>query len=254
MTTYEQVVNENLKHMGTIKAEWMAVPVVRMVEAQDGNRSVQMPEFKFPEGYTSAPTMFASQGTEAVCGLCGKTIKNCYWIQNDSKKWTLMVGSECVTHFGEGKSGAELSKETQDELNLKLLVDFENVKSNLWKGFAIRLSLGYGRYETRITNHAVSDLYYEMKKLFGKMEVGGEYKSSTASVSRWVNKNGKVAMELMELAAQAMTLPEVKENRKRWLRDMISNKESILRQFPNADFGLKSSLAECKAELAELSK
>jgi hypothetical protein len=254
MKNYQQTVQENLKHMGTTESEWSAVPVARFVEAQDGNRSVTMPEFKFPEGYTSAPTMFVSQGSEAVCGLCGKTIKNCYWIQNDSKKWTLMVGSECVTHFGEGKSGMELSKEIQDQLNLNLLVDFNKAKKNLWNGFSIRLSLGYGRCETRITNHAVSDLYYKMVKMFGKMEVSGEYQSSAGSVSRWVNKNGQVAKELIDLAAQAMMLPEVKENRKRYLRNMIENKESLLRQYPTADVTLKTSLAETKAELAELSK
>lgn len=115
IATYNQAVQRNLAHMGTPAGEWSAVPIKRMADsdAPDGR---QMPEFDFPDPsvYSKAPTLYpCNPGPGPMnCELCGHSpIKFVYWLQNDAKRWTLLVGSECVTHFAAGKSGQRLAKE-----------------------------------------------------------------------------------------------------------------------------------------------
>jgi hypothetical protein len=126
MSTYDKVVAENLAHMGTGAAEWSAVGITGMVEsdAPDGR---QMPEFAFPEDYESAPSMYHSGPTADTmcCELCAHPIKNAYWIQNDMRKWVLLVGSECVTHF-EGKSGERIVKETVWAANRDMMRQYKD--------------------------------------------------------------------------------------------------------------------------------
>lgn len=111
---YAKTVEANLNAMGTPASEWSAVGITRMVEDTDAPNGQPMPEFAFPEGYETAPTLYPTGPTADTmnCELCAHPIKNAFWLQNDARRWTLMVGSECVTHFGEGKSGVRLSKET----------------------------------------------------------------------------------------------------------------------------------------------
>jgi hypothetical protein len=115
MTTYNQAVQNNLIHMGTSASQWSAVPISGMAgsDAPGGRR---MPEFSFPDPaiYGKAPTLYPCNPAPAAmnCELCGHSpIKTAYWLQNDVKRWTLLVGSECVTYFAEGKSGQRLAKE-----------------------------------------------------------------------------------------------------------------------------------------------
>lgn len=104
MSPYDTIVAQTLAAMGTASFEWSAVPG-QMTEAGE--------EFSYPAGYSHAPSPLKALGIEPNCELCGHGIKNCYWLQNDTRKWLLMVGSECVTHFGEGKSGEQIAKEHQ---------------------------------------------------------------------------------------------------------------------------------------------
>lgn len=119
---YAKAVEANLNAMGTPASEWSAVGITRMVEDTDAPNGQPMPEFAFPEGYETAPTLYPTGPTAETmnCELCAHPIKNAFWLQNDARRWTLMVGSECVTHFGEGKSGVRLSKETVWEANRDL--------------------------------------------------------------------------------------------------------------------------------------
>jgi hypothetical protein len=109
LNTYKQRVNSNLESMGTPASEWSAVPISGFANTDADGKIVTMPQFSFPQGYAKAPTLFPNiQGGNMNCELCGRTpIKNAFYIQNDKKKFTMLVGSECVTHFGEGASGKQ---------------------------------------------------------------------------------------------------------------------------------------------------
>lgn len=129
--TYNQAVQRNLAHMGTHAGEWTAVPIRGMTDsdAPDGR---QMPEFDFPDMavYSKAPTLYpCSQGPGPMnCELCGHSpIKFAYWLQNDVKRWTLLVGSECVTHFAAGKSGQRLTKEHVWEANRETIRSYQDL-------------------------------------------------------------------------------------------------------------------------------
>lgn len=101
-TTYSKAVQRNLEHMGTPSHEWSASEILAITD--------NGVEYAHLEGYKSAPTLYVPSGSEACCELCGHPIKNCYRLQNDTRKLTLIVGSECVTHFAQA-NGEELVKQ-----------------------------------------------------------------------------------------------------------------------------------------------
>jgi len=256
MKPYQQIVEENLKHMGTAASEWRAVPVLGMADTRDAKgQSVKMPEFDFPKGYADAPTMFKG-GQETPCGLCGKTIKNVYWLQNDSKQWTLMVGSECVTHFEGGKSGAELVNDARYVQNREMVRNFEKAKLNLWLAFSFNVSLGYGRYQRTIQNADAKVLYYRMGKVLGNVKSGkdgyNEDWTSDASITRWVNKHTAEVTEILEKMEVLFWLPEVVIIRERNLMEQIAVKEGFIARYPDCPDQQKVDLAMMKTELAAL--
>ncbi len=113
---YDDRVAQNMEHMESKLHEWGAVKIKKMVETPNDMGEMQtMPEFEFPSGYSQAPSIYKDD--QDSCHLCGHDIKNVYWIQNDEKKWVMPVGSECITRFGEGKSGVKLAKEVVVKAN-----------------------------------------------------------------------------------------------------------------------------------------
>lgn len=126
--TYDEMVSCTWRWLGQSPSEWTAVPMTGMkqVDTADGKEAT-VPMFEFPTNYEHAPT-FHVQGNGGICELCGHDIKNAYWIQNHSAKQTMLVGSECVTNFAEGKSGKTLAKESQWKANRDLL-------SQAWDAF-----------------------------------------------------------------------------------------------------------------------
>ena len=109
-SSYAERVKENLIHMGTESKEWKAVPIIGFNDVDVNGKTKSLPSFDFPKNYQFAPSLYAmSNGGDTMnCELCGRMpIKTIYWIQNDDKKWTLRVGSECVKHFEEGMSGKQ---------------------------------------------------------------------------------------------------------------------------------------------------
>lgn len=196
---YQKAVQMNFDHMGTQASEWSAVPVTGMepVELDDGSEKV-MPTFEFPVGYERAPSLYTGE----CCYLCGTTIKNVFWIQNDTRKWIMPVGSECVTHFGEGESGMAIAKNTVWEQNLTFLNQVIGMRRTIWKAYSKRISLGYGRFETSIWPRSPREkrahaLHLSFKKCLGK--VNGE--SGNAAISRWTKKNRGQAEQLLIDAA-----------------------------------------------------
>lgn len=126
-STYDKIVNANLRFMGTSKSDWKALPIDTFSEVETGRGdSKLMPIFDFSgmDGYKTAPSLYKNEGVDTCCELCGHKIKEVYHLKNDSKKWKLIVGSECVTHFGTGDSGKKLTEKKKvsegAELNEKL--------------------------------------------------------------------------------------------------------------------------------------
>lgn len=96
--------------MGTAPAEWSACPC-EMTQDAEGR---VCPNTSIPAEYTPAPSMIPDSAGAGACAclLCGHTIKNCYWLQNDARRWVLRVGSECVTHFAPA-SGEQLARDSE---------------------------------------------------------------------------------------------------------------------------------------------
>lgn len=107
-SVYDEMVGKNMAHLGTALADWTAVPVIGFARCTDGARSANAAILAIPPGYSHAPTLYSPAGNEACCELCSHPVKFLYGIQCDSKRWYMLVGSECVTRFGEGVSGEEL--------------------------------------------------------------------------------------------------------------------------------------------------
>lgn len=143
--SYAQRVGDNLLHMGTEAKDWKSLPIIGFKETEnDKGQIVNMPVFDFSvtQGFKRPDTLYpapATSSTDALtnCELCGAKIKNVYHIYDDTHRYTLNVGSECVTHFQEGKSGKEKEREAKIMLAAMLDRDIENlsgiVKADLSK-------------------------------------------------------------------------------------------------------------------------
>ena len=127
--SHDEMVHATYLYTGTAPQGWSAVAVKGMKEVEgDKGEGVTVPEFDMPSGYKPVPVVWDGGPQSACCGLCGHDIKNIYYIQNDAEKWTMGVGSECVTKFGEGDSGERLVKKAVWAANRDLL-------SNVWDTF-----------------------------------------------------------------------------------------------------------------------
>jgi len=204
---YDQIVKANLEHLGTPAHQWQAVPVKGMTQVKAGDQTVSMPEFDLPKGYNPAPSLYRNNGAgEMCCELCAHPIKFAYYIQNDSKKWTMLVGSECVTHFEE-KSGKALAKEQVWEMNRDLLRQAVTLKKAIWKKYTRRTYIGYGRYEWRwvltSAQPQVKDWQW-LSKITKTVEADGKWASPNGAITRWANKNGDRVRELLNTYSELM--------------------------------------------------
>ena len=198
---HARIVQKNMEHLGTRLSDWKAVPIKNMALTEgDGGKIVMTPEFEMPKGYKSAPSIYKnnSMGSIGNCELCGHEIKNVYWIFNKKKKWVMGVGSECITMFGEGKTGRKLSKEKIWEQNRDLLRETIAVKKTIYNNYAkivdvYDYSRGFIKKRKWASENAKSD--YEFLKEITKYKYPdkeSEYTSaeSDTSITRWVNKHG----------------------------------------------------------------
>jgi hypothetical protein len=198
MTPYEQAITANYQHMGTSAAEWSATPIKSM----DGGFA----NYDYPAGYTSAPSLYRNTGNgeNGCCELCAHPIKNVFIIQNDTRKWIMQVGSECVTHFGEGKSGAELAREKmkadkRDLLRLARRVRDLAEEKERAMGYSDQSDEGRTR---RLKAYQLTyALKMNVKGYFADptpKRVGGtEPAASDAKVSAWFANRGDRAKELI---------------------------------------------------------
>lgn len=196
---FSAAVKANLEHMGTPVNEWSATTIKETQKTEINGKTETMPIFDFPIGYTNAPTLYPSSNTSNTnlnCEWCGTPIKKVFWIQNDSKKWNLMVGSECINHFGNGKTGTKLLKETVWKQNREYVRYVIKIKTDLWKKYSKKHYLGYGRTEKWISDERVNALYLVLKKITKNIHPDGKWgidHSSNASITRWVNKHKESA-------------------------------------------------------------
>lgn len=205
-TKYQEDVSRNLEHMDTPMSEWSAVPIKGFSDTVNGKgEPVKMPEFDFPKGYSSAPTLYKGDAMGGACGLCGHDIVNHFWIQNNAKKWTMPVGSECITRFTEGeKSGQRMAKEVEWEQNRSFLREARRVQDEVHKVFTFRQHQGYGRYGTGWDNGPIRKAHDELKKLIGEHRADDKDAWTKADadgvVSAWVGRRGeKVRAKLAEI-------------------------------------------------------
>lgn len=149
-STYQKRIAENFKHMGTKAEDWTSVPIVGedVVEGSKG-KDVRVPIFEMPQGYKSANTLFPQSKTAPFhCELCSKQpIGVLYWLQNDNTKEVLSVGSECVTHFGEGKSGQENVKDFRIQQAAELANEMRTLYNRILGEKSKVESRGYGKKE-----------------------------------------------------------------------------------------------------------
>jgi hypothetical protein len=116
-TSYARAVEANLAHMGTAMSDWRACANDLAIDA-DGKVCVSS---VLPDGYAAAPSMYRNTASgDACCELCGHKIRHLYYCQNDAKRWTLIVGSECVKAFV-GVDGATLADDAERALALETL-------------------------------------------------------------------------------------------------------------------------------------
>lgn len=130
MSSYAAIVADNLRQMGSSLSEWKPVKVKAMAETvDDKGNPVLMPEFDFPQGYGKAPSRFAKE--DNCCQLCGHDIKNVWWIQNDTKRWTMAVGCECVKLDGE-VDGLKAAKKDIAADNRAFIAELEALRAEYY--------------------------------------------------------------------------------------------------------------------------
>lgn len=127
---YSHVAYNTFKEIGTKPSEW------KPCEFDFENKAhTKFGQF-IPDNYNMIITRFSGRitGLETTnCNLCGHIIKNLYYIQNDSKKLVMLVGSSCVESFKLAQKGIEaykiyVEKQTKEEFDLfvKKLRDWNN--------------------------------------------------------------------------------------------------------------------------------
>lgn len=225
-TPYEARIAENMRHMGCALTEWQAVEITGFADTTDATgQAVKMPQFAFPAGYTSAPSIYRNQNSASCnCELCGHDIKNVYWIKNDNRKWLLAVGSECVTHFGAGQSGTELSAARRSADNRNLLIEFVTLVESLHEVFAFRASIGYGRTQEAWTSDAARGYYRQGSKLQGKLD----RESTDGAVSGWITRKGDAVKAFLAEVKAWLATSTAKEYARRNLTSRKNSAESIL--------------------------
>lgn len=197
--TYAERVAENLRHMETPRADWKAVAPTGTEQDEEG-RTFPTFDFSTLAGYTSAPTLYKGEPAAPCCQLCGRQgIKYVYHLQNDRRRWTLAVGSECVTHFEE-QNGAELAKEAQDAKNLAALLAVFQTRRALIDRFSFIGCRGYGRTERVWRDSRAYKLHAQLFKITGQTDE----KSGPGAITRWAKVKGPKAAELVAAARELL--------------------------------------------------
>lgn len=158
--SYQQRIADNMKFMGTGFKEWKATPILMFQKTVNKKgEEVSMPVFDFPKDYTHANSLFKMNNDGTMnCELCGRIpINTVFWIQNDTQKLTLGVGSECVKYVGDGSSGKENARKAKLELAKMLDNDLQILSGIVKKNCSRVRNIGYGKQEREWSNMYVGD-------------------------------------------------------------------------------------------------
>jgi len=246
--TYEMAVAANQIHMGTKISDWSAFPFTG--EAQDGKPTQDLTGASEMQ---KAPTLFPSSNAQehGNCEWCGKQpVKNFYFIKDDGKKWTLAVGSECITHFAD-KSGDEMAREARQSLALAAIQGITEARKTLSKEFSEIQSAGYGRTERVWKNPSARTLNDETPDILGKITI----ESGAAAHSRWLNTKLEAAREWLARYAELMARPETKKRQIEWRTSRIKELEISLKLKNKPEWELASlekKLEELRGEKAAM--
>lgn len=199
--TYEQAVAANQIHMGTRIPEWSAFPFSG--EVRDG-QPVQ--DTTGLNGFSHAPTLFRSSMVpgQGNCEWCGhQPIKSGFHIKHDTKKWTMVVGSECIGHFSE-MSGLKMAAEAREGMAQATLKAIDDARSQLLREFQESRQGGYGRTVSWWSNVSAQSLRVKLGDLVGNTRID----SGRAALSRWIGKNKEAADNLLAEFAELMSRPD----------------------------------------------
>lgn len=221
---YANRIAVNMEFMESNLSEWSAVPVSGMSLENTPVGDRMLPTFEFPKGYSSAPTLFVDE----ECGLCGTRIKNVYWIQNDKKRWVLGVGSECITHFGEGKSGEKIAKESVTKNNRNVLLKLHDARRSIYNVFYVSYMGDYGRTNYRWTDRKAEEIYKEIRSILGNFD---PQESSDAMVNRTMNKKGVEAKQALDTFETFFQSPQAIEQRKKSIRKKMKGSQDQFDKF-----------------------
>ena len=246
--TYEMAVAANQVHMGTKISDWSAFPFTG--EAQDGRPTQNLAGASEMQ---KAPTLFPNSNAQehGNCEWCGKQpVKNFYFIKDDGKKWTLAVGSECITHFAD-KSGDEMAGEARQSLALATIQGITEARKTLSKEFSEIQPAGYGRTERVWRSPPARTLTDEAPDILGKITI----ESGAAAHSRWLNTKLEAAREWLARYAELMARPETKKRQIEWRSRRIKEIETTLKLKNKPEWELASlekKLEELRGEKAAM--
>jgi hypothetical protein len=246
--TYEMAVAANQVHMGTKISDWSAFPFTG--EAQDGRPTQNLAGASEMQ---KAPTLFPNSNAQehGNCEWCGKQpVKNFYFIKDDGKKWTLAVGSECITHFAD-KSGDEMAGEARQSLALATIQGITEARKTLSKEFSEIQPAGYGRTERVWRSPPARTLTDEAPDILGKITI----ESGAAAHSRWLNTKLEAAREWLARYAELMARPETKKRQIEWRARRIKEIETTLKLKNKPEWELASlekKLEELRGEKAAM--
>ena len=194
--THNAAIKLNLAHMGTTLAEWRACEFT-MVQS-DGK---VCPQVSYPTSYKTAPTLYPQPagGEWGCCELCGHLIKNFYGIENETRKWTMVVGSECILQFGT-VSGVDLARQEVDRYALK----FANYLHTLHDELRARKSGEYWRQSV------MSNIRVLLFRLDDRIWVGSDQPllplNPQHRPSVWLNRNKDKAKSLTGMIKRRLSL------------------------------------------------
>jgi hypothetical protein len=245
--TYAKSVQRNLKHMGTKGDEWSVVPFTgREIENPEGGRPMIEQDYLSVQGagWKQAPTLYPGTSQSPACGWCGKApVKYLFGIKNDSKKWSMMVGSECITHFSE-KSGDAQSQEAKASFNRAAWQSLDDSLKEIKKELSTSTSDSYYRYTTTWSSKAASDLYEQGTKLRGKLS---QKDSSDGAFTSWQRKNGQAVEALVTKIRDELQADDAKKYRVRKREGFIRNLESEITN-GKSSYGRRYPLSEADIE------
>jgi hypothetical protein len=94
--SYKAIQMATFKSLDTIPSDWKMCEIKDLVFKTGLG---EVPIFFLPEGYTEIPHTRFPETMNSRCQLCGHPILRLFYLQCDSKKIILQVGSECVNTY-----------------------------------------------------------------------------------------------------------------------------------------------------------